>query len=123
MIEKQLENAANEKIVETQEESEEDNEITFTLFVDGRIVSWAKTLLYSYLEEIHTVRKEKRKGFGRKLLAYIEKNAKAYGATIMKTGDIDSCGNEAISFFISMGYEVKSIVNYATGFLEGTKRL
>jgi GNAT superfamily N-acetyltransferase len=123
MIEKQLENAANEKIVEAQEESEEDDEITFTLFVDGKLVSWAKTLLYSYLEEIHTARKEKRKGFGRKLLAYVEKNAKAHGATTMKTSDIDPCSEEAVCFFISMGYEIKSIVNDATGFLEGTKRL
>jgi GNAT superfamily N-acetyltransferase len=123
MIEKHLENAANEKIVEAQEESEEDDEITFTLFVDGKLVSWAKTLLYSYLEEIHTARKEKRKGFGRKLLAYVEKNAKAHGATTMKTSDIDPCSEEAVYFFISMGYEIKSIVNGATGFLEGTKRL
>lgn len=120
---KKIKNVANEKIVETQEESEEDDEITFALFVDGKIVSWAKTLLYSYLEEIHTARKEKRKGFGRKLLAYMEKNAKVYGATTMKTSDIDPCGDEAISFFISMGYEVKPIVNDTTGFLEGTKRL
>jgi RNA-binding protein YlmH len=46
MIKKQLENAANEKIVETQEENEEDYEITFTLFLNGRIMSWTKTLLY-----------------------------------------------------------------------------
>jgi hypothetical protein len=37
MIEKQLEHAANEKIVEAKEESEEDDEITFTLFVDGKL--------------------------------------------------------------------------------------
>jgi len=54
----------NEKIVESQEESEEDDEITFTLLVNGKIVSWAKTLLYSCLEEIRTARKEKRKGHG-----------------------------------------------------------
>jgi GNAT superfamily N-acetyltransferase len=48
-------------------------------------VSWTKTLLYSYLEEIYTARKEKRKGFGQKLLVYLEKNAKAHGATTMKT--------------------------------------
>ncbi len=57
--EKQMKDAMNEQIVETQEESEEDDEITFTLLVDGKIVSWAKTLLYSYLKEIHTARKEK----------------------------------------------------------------
>jgi GNAT superfamily N-acetyltransferase len=86
-------------------------------------VSWAKTLLYSYLEEIHTVHAEKRKGYGRKLLAHIEKNAKAHGATAMKTSDIEPCSDQAISFFISMGYELKPIVNDATGLIRGTKRL
>lgn len=50
---KKIKNIANEKIVETQEESEEDDEITFALFVDGKIVSWAKTLLYSYLRNTY----------------------------------------------------------------------
>ena len=123
MDETQLENGEYERIIETQEESEEDDEIIFTLFVDGKIVSWAKTLLYSYLEEIHTARTEKHEGFGRKLLVYMEENAKAHGATTMKTSGIDPCIDEAISFFIRMGYEVKPIVNDAAGFLEGTKRL
>lgn len=123
MSEKQLENAANEKIVETQEESEENDEITFMLFADGKIVSWAKTLLYSYLEEIHTARMEKRKGFGRKLLAYMEKNAKAHGATTMETSDFDPCDDEAISFFKSMCYELNPLVNGAKGSFEGTKIL
>ena len=52
--EKQLKVASNEKIVESQEESEEDDEITYALLVDGTIVSWVKTLLYSNLKEIHT---------------------------------------------------------------------
>jgi ribosomal protein S18 acetylase RimI-like enzyme len=123
MSEIQLKGATNEKIVETQKESEEDDEITFSLLVDGQIVSWAKTLLYSSLEEIRTVRKERRKGFGRKLLAYLEKNAKACGATTMKTNDINHCNDEAISFFVSIGYEVKPIMNEAAGFLQGTKKL
>jgi GNAT superfamily N-acetyltransferase len=123
MNEKHPENTTIEKIVETQEESEEDDEIIFKLFANEKLVSWAKTLLYSFLEEIHTARMEKRKGYGRKLLAHIEKKAKAHGATTMKTSDIDPCSDEAISFFTSMGYELEPIVNDATGFLRGTKRL
>jgi ribosomal protein S18 acetylase RimI-like enzyme len=123
MNEKHPENTTIEKIVETEEESEEDDEITLRLFVNGEIVSWAKTLLYSFLEEIHTAHGEKRKGYGRKLLTHIEKNAKAHGATTMKTSDIDPCNDEAVGFFRSMGYGLRSIENYATSFLEGTKRL
>ena len=122
MNEKHPENTAIE-IVETQEESEEDDEITLRLFADGEIVSWAKTLLYSFLEEIHTAHAKKRKGYGRKLLVHIEKIAKAHGAATMKTSYIDSCSDEAVGFFRSMGYELKPIVNGVTGFLEGTKRL
>ena len=121
--EKQLENATNEKIVETQEESEEDDEITFTLFVDEKIVSWVKTLLYSYLKEIHTARKEKRKGFGQKLLAHLENNAKAHGATTMKACYDDSCSDEAAGFFRSVGYGLKPIENDASRFLEVAKKL
>jgi len=123
MNEKYPENAAIEKIVETQEESEQDDEITLRLFADGELVSWAKTLLYSFLEEIHTAHREKRKGYGRKLLAYIEKTAKAHGATTMNTIGIDPCNDEAIDFFRSMGYGLRAIENDTTGFLEGTKRL
>jgi ribosomal protein S18 acetylase RimI-like enzyme len=123
MNEKHPENAAIEEIVETQEESEQDDEIILRLFADGEIVSWAKTLLYSFLEEIHTASGEKHKGYGRKLLAYMEKNAKAHGATAMKTIGIDPCNDEAIGFFRSMGYRLRPIENDATGFLEGTKRL
>jgi ribosomal protein S18 acetylase RimI-like enzyme len=122
MSKKHSENAAIE-IVEAQEESEEDDEITLRLFVNGEIVSWAKTLLYSFLEEIHTAHGEKRKGYGRKLLTHIEKNAKAHGATTMKTRDIDPCNDETVGFFRSMGYGLRSIENYATSFLEGIKRL
>jgi GNAT superfamily N-acetyltransferase len=123
MNEKHPENAAIEKIVETQEESEQDDEITLRLFANGEIVSWAKTLLYSFLKEIHTAREEKRKGYGRKLLVCIEKNAKAHGATTMNTSGIDPCNDEAVGFFRSMGYGLRPIENDATGFLEGTKRL
>jgi hypothetical protein len=54
MSKKNLEYSAKEEIFETQEESEDDDELTFKFFVNGEIVSWAKTLLYSYLKEIHT---------------------------------------------------------------------
>jgi hypothetical protein len=123
MSEKQQKNAMIEKIIETQEESEEDDEITFTLFVNGKIVSWAKTLLHSYLKEIHTARMEKRKGFGRKLLVYLEKNAEAHGATTFKTSGIDPCWYEAINFLKSLCFELKPIVNGAKDALEGTKIL
>ncbi len=123
MTEKHLENSKHEEIIETQEESEEDDEVTFRFFVNGKLVSWAKTLLYSYLEEIHTAIGEKRKGYGRKLLSHIEKNAKAHGATAMKTCYYDSCNYEAAGFFRSMGYGLKPIENDAPRFLELTKRL
>jgi GNAT superfamily N-acetyltransferase len=48
MNEKHPETAAIEKIVETQEESEQDDEITLRLFANEELVSWAKTLLYSF---------------------------------------------------------------------------
>jgi len=123
MSKKYPEKTAIEKIVETQEESEEDDEITLRLFADGEIVSWAKTLLYSFLEEIHTATAERRKGYGRKLLAYLEKNAKGHGATVMKTSDIDPCSDEALGFFMRMDYELKPFVNDASGLIIGTKNL
>ena len=123
MSENHLYNSTNEEILETQEESEEDDEIVFNLFANEKLVSWAKTLLYSLLKEIHTAKPEKRKGYGRKLLAHIEKNAKEHGATPMKTGEIDPCNHEAIGFFISMGYEPKPIEDDETGLLEGIKRI
>jgi GNAT superfamily N-acetyltransferase len=123
MSETQLDNSPIEEILETQEESEEDDEIIFKLFVNEKLVSWAKTLLYSFLKKIHTAHAEKRKGYGRKLLTLVEKNAKAHGATTMKTTEIDTCSAEAISYFIKMGYQLKPTKNDLPGFLEGTKRL
>lgn len=123
MSQEHLENSTVEEILETQEESEEDDELIFTLFVNKKLVSWAKTSLYSFLKEIHTARAEKRKGYGRKLLAHIEKTAKAHGAIIMKTGGVNSGNCEAVGFFRSMGYGLRPIENDASSFLEGTKRL
>jgi hypothetical protein len=111
MSEKHLENSTNENMLETQEESEEDDELIFRFFVNGEIVSWAKTQLYNYLEEIHTVIGEKHNG---------------YGATTMKTYYSDSCSNEAAGFFRSMSYGLKPlklIENDLPRFLELTKRL
>ena len=118
-----MKNATIERIIETQEESEEDDETTFTLFVDGKIVSWAKTLLYGGLEEIHTARKMKRKGFGQKLLVYLEKTAKAHGATTMKAGYEVCCNPEAAGFFKSMGYGLKPVASSASRFSEASKDL
>jgi hypothetical protein len=108
--EKQPKDVTIEQIVETQEESEKDDEIIFTLFVDGKIVSWAKTLLYNCLEEIHTASKEKRKGYATKLLSHIEKIAKAHGATNMKTAHYYSCSDEEAGFFRSMDYGLTRIM-------------
>ena len=123
MTEKYIENSTIEEILETQEESEEDDEIVFKFFSNEKLVSWAKTLLYSYLKEINTAHVEERKGYGRKLLVHIEKNAKEHGATIMKTGEIDSNNYETIGFFRSMGYGLRPIEHCATCVFEGTKKL
>jgi hypothetical protein len=45
---KHPENPIIEKIVETQEESKQDDEIILRLFADGEIASWARTLLYIF---------------------------------------------------------------------------
>jgi len=123
MSKKHLENSICEKILETQEESEEDDELIFSFFVNGELVSWAKTQLYSSLKEIHTAIGEKHKGYARKLLSHIEKNAKVHGATTMKAYYYNSCNEEAAGFFRSMGYGPKPIENDAPRFLELTKRL
>jgi ribosomal protein S18 acetylase RimI-like enzyme len=123
MSKENLEYSANEAIVETQEESEDDDEVTFRFFVNGEIVSWAKTLLYSYLKEIHSAVGEKRKGYGGKLLSHIEKAAMEHGATAMKACFVVSCSSEAVGFFRSMGYGLKPIEKDAPRFLEFTKKL
>ena len=101
-----MERIAYERIIETQEESEKDDEIIYKLLIDEKMVSWAKTALYSYIEEFHTACLEKRKGYGRKLLAFMEKNAKAHGATSMVTCNFDPCNYAAISFFEKMSYTI-----------------
>jgi len=123
MSNENLEYSAKEEIFETQEESEDDDEITFKLFVDGEVVSWAKTLLYSYFKEIHTAVGIKRRGYGGKLLSHIEKTAAAYGATSMKACFAVSCGGEAVGFFRSMGYRLEPIEAETPRFLEVRKIL
>lgn len=103
---KQLERIAHETIIETQEESEKDDEIIFKLLIDEKMVSWAKTTLYSHIEEFHTACFGKRKGYGGKLLAFMEKNAKAHGATSMVTCNFDPRNHVAISFFKKMSYTI-----------------
>ncbi len=123
MSEKHIENSTNEKILETQEESEEDDELIFTFFFKDEIVSWAKTQLYSYLKEIHTAIGKKRKGYGRKLLFHIEKTAKEHGATTMKARYDECCSDEAAGFFRDMRYVLKPVESDSPGFLEATKKL
>jgi hypothetical protein len=109
------------KIIETQQESEIDDEILFTLFVDGKIVSWAKTILYSTLEDIHTACIEKRKGYGRLLLAFIEKSAQNHCATSMTTSDFDACNDEATNFFKNGRYEINPHVSGLSTSVKATK--
>ncbi|XHH09775.1 MAG: hypothetical protein ACFCUE_03880 [Candidatus Bathyarchaeia archaeon] len=88
------------EIFETQQESEKDDEMLFTLFVNGKTVSsWAKTILYSNLEDIHTVDNEKRKGYGKLLLTFIEKRAQNHYAPSMRTNDFKSHDVEATDSF------------------------
>jgi hypothetical protein len=112
---------ANVKIVETQQESEIDDEILFTLLVNGKNVSWAKTILYSNLEDIHTACLEKRKGYGRLLLAFIEKNAQNHCATTMTTSDFNACNDEATAFFKNRRYEVNPSVSGLSTSVKATK--
>jgi hypothetical protein len=50
-------------------------------------------------------------------------NAKAHGATTMKTSEIESSNDGAIVFFGSMGYGLRSIEHYGTCVFDGTKNL
>lgn len=118
---KQLERIAHETIVETQEESEKDDEIIFKLIIDGKMVSWAKTTLYSNLDDLHTACLDKRKGYGKKLLAYVEKNARDHCATSIKTCNFNIRNDEAINFFKRMCYVINSSTTALNGSVNGKK--
>ena len=109
------------KIIETQEESEKDDEILFKLLVGGKTVSWAKCILYSDLEEIHTICLEKRKGYGRELLTFIEKNAQAHCATLMRTSDFAARNDEATAFLKYMFYEIATSESGLNASVKATK--
>jgi len=109
------------EIVETQQESEIDDELLFTLFVDGKTVSWAKTILYGNLSDIHTAFFEKRKGYGRMLLSFIENNAQKHCTTSMRTSDFNACNAEATNFFKNMLYEVNPCGPGLNAFVRATK--
>jgi hypothetical protein len=93
----------------------------FTLFVDGKIVSWAKTTLYSNLEDIHTACLEKRKGSGGLLLASIEKNAQSHCATSMRTNDFAAYNNEAKHFFKNECYGINPSISGLSTCVKATK--
>ena len=116
-------NISKVKIVETQQESEIDDETLFTLFVDGKPVSWAKTILYSNLDDIHTACLEKRKGYGRELLTFIEKNAQTHCATSMRTSDFNACNDEATNFFKKMFYEINPSISGLNASVKATRFL
>jgi hypothetical protein len=118
-----LDRILNETILETQEESENDDEIVFKLLIDGKVVSWAKTTLYSHIDDIHTACLEKGKGYGQKLLAFMEKNAKAHSATSMSTCQFDPSKEEVINFFKKMCYTINPPTTALTSSVDGTKLL
>lgn len=105
-----MDRTTKKEIIITQEESEIDDEILFTLFIDGKKVSWAKTIIYSNLDDIHTASLEKCKGYGRELLTYIEKYAQRHCATSMRTSEFNICNDKAINFFKNMSYEITPTV-------------
>jgi hypothetical protein len=109
------------EIVETQQESEIDDETVFTLFVDGTIMSWAKTTLYSNLEDICTARLEKRRGYGRLLLTSIEKNAQNHSVASMSTSDFNACNIEATNFFEKGHYSVNPSAAGLSASVKATK--
>ena len=112
---------AKVEIVETQQESEIDDEVLFTLFVDGKTVSWAKTILYGNLCDINTAFFNKRKGYGRQLLTFIENNAQKHCTTSMRTSDFNACNAEATNFFMSMLYQVNPSGYGLNAFVRATK--
>lgn len=114
---------AKVEIVESQQESEVDDELLFTLFVDGKTVSWAKTVLYGNLSSIHTAFWEKRKGYGRLLLTSIENNARKHCTISMRTSDFNACNAEATNFFKNMLYEVNPSGSGLNAFVRATKFL
>jgi hypothetical protein len=91
------------------------------ILFDGKIVSWAKTTLYSTLEDIHTACLEKRKGYCRLLLAFIEKTAQHHCATSMTTSDFDACNDEATDFFKNGRYEINPSVSGLSTSIKATK--
>lgn len=116
-----MNNKRNMKIIETQQESEKDDEIFFTLLADEKIVSWAKSVLYSNLEDIHTASLEKRKGFGQQMLSFIEKKAQNHFAPFIKTNNFDASNDEAIGFFKKMFYEINPSITTLNTPMNATK--
>ena len=109
------------EIVETQQESEIDDETVFTLFVDGNIMSWAKTTLYSNLEDIRTALLEKHRGYGRLLLAFIENNAQNHNVASMSTSDFNAYNAEATGFFKAMLYTINPSLSCLQNLVQALK--
>lgn len=108
----------SEKITEEQD----NHERVYKLLIDERVVCSARTLPYSILLRIETVKEEKGKGYGKKLLKHIEELAGKNRAITMKTSDIDKCDYETVCFFKSMGYRFKSD-EQDQQFIEAIKKL
>lgn len=86
-----MKNRVNKEIFEAQEKSEKEDEVVFKLLIDGKTASLAKTTLHNTLDNRQTTCKEKCKGYGTKLLAFMEKKAKAHCSTSIKTSNFYHC--------------------------------
>jgi len=107
------------EIIEIKHKKENDENI-YELFIDGKLASTARILAYSKLLNICS--KEKRKGFGTRLLQHIEEIAKQNSISEMTTSDIDSRDIPAVNFFKKMGYTLYPLSGDEE-FLEGHKKL
>jgi GNAT superfamily N-acetyltransferase len=102
-------------------EEQDGDERVFRLFVDEKMVCSARIIPYSLLLDIKTVDGEEGKGYGKKLLAHIEKVAKEHNAVSMKTDDVDPCNYRAVCLLKSMGYIFTRIEGDKGGFVEARK--
>lgn len=103
-------------------EKPDNHERVYKLLIDEKVVCSARTLPYSILLKIETVKEEEGKGYGKKLLKHIEELARKNDAPTMKTSDIDKCDYETVCFFKSMGYRFKPD-EQNEHFIEATKKL
>jgi GNAT superfamily N-acetyltransferase len=104
-------------------EEQEGDEHIFKLIIDKKIMCTARTLAYRHLEKIKTTTGEEGKGYGKKLLTYIEKVAKEHDVKVMETSDIDPYDYATVSFFKTLGYRFSPVEGDKQKFIEAAKDL